>query len=132
MTKMTQRFPVAKNVFGEPLVPCSFNPVTGFFRDGCCKTCDDDVGEHLACVVMTATFLAFSTSCGNDLSTPRPEWGFPGLQPGDQWCLCASRWVEAWRAGVAPKIVLESTNQEMLEIVSLEELRKHAYVMPEE
>ena len=129
---MTQRFPVAKNVFGEPLVPCSFNPVTGFFRDGCCKTCDDDVGERLACVVMSATFLAFSTSCGNDLSTPRPEWGFPGLQPGDQWCLCASRWVEAWRAGVAPKIVLESTNQEMLEIVSLEELRKHAYVMPEE
>lgn len=129
---MTQRFPVAKNVFGEPLVPCSFNPVTGFFRDGCCKTCDEDTGEHLACVVMTATFLAFSTSCGNDLSTPRPEWGFPGLQPGDQWCLCASRWVEAWRAGVAPKIVLESTNQEMLEIVSLEELRKHAYVMPEE
>jgi uncharacterized protein (DUF2237 family) len=132
MTKMTQRFPVAKNVFGEPLVPCSFNPVTGFFRDGCCKTCDEDVGEHLACVVMTSTFLAFSTSCGNDLSTPRPEWGFPGLQPGDQWCLCASRWVEAWRAGVAPKIVLESTNEEMLEIVSLEELRKHAYVMPEE
>jgi uncharacterized protein (DUF2237 family) len=129
---MTQRFPVAKNVFGEPLVPCSFNPVTGFFRDGCCKTCDEDVGEHLACVVMTATFLAFSTSCGNDLSTPRPEWGFPGLQPGDQWCLCASRWVEAWRAGMAPKIVLESTNEEMLEIVSLKELSKHAYVMPEE
>lgn len=132
MTKMTPRFPIAKNVFGEPLVPCSFNPVTGFFRDGCCKTCDDDVGEHLVCVVMTATFLAFSTSCGNDLSTPRPEWGFPGLQPGDQWCLCASRWVEAWRAGVAPKIVLESTNEEMLEIVSLEEMRKHAHVMSEE
>ena len=129
---MTPRFPIAKNVFGEPLVPCSFNPVTGFFRDGCCKTCDDDVGEHLVCVVMTATFLAFSTSCGNDLSTPRPEWGFPGLQPGDQWCLCASRWVEAWRAGVAPKIVLESTNEEMLEIVSLEEMRKHAHVMSEE
>lgn len=129
--KMAQHFPLAKNVFGEPLVPCSFDPVTGFFRDGCCKTCDEDVGEHFVCTVMTATFLAFSTSCGNDLSTPRPEWGFPGLQPGDQWCLCASRWVEAWLAGVAPAVVLESTNQKMLEVVPLEELRRHASVMPE-
>lgn len=129
---MTQRPPFAKNVFGEPLVPCSFEPVTGYFRDGCCKTCDDDVGQHTICVAMTATFLAFSVSCGNDLSTARPEWGFPGLQPGDQWCLCASRWVEAWRAGVAPQVVLESTNQKVLELVSLEDLQQHAYAMKEE
>ncbi len=132
MFKMTQRFPIARNVFGEPLVPCSFNPVTGYFRDGCCKTNEDDVGTHIVCTVMMATFLAFSKSCGNDLSTPRPEWGFPGLKTGDQWCLCANRWVEAWRAGVAPKVVLESTNEAMLKVVSLEELRKHAFVMPEE
>lgn len=124
--------PAARNVFGEPLVPCSFEPMTGFFRDGCCRTCEEDKGEHTVCVVMTATFLAFSISCGNDLSTPRLEWGFPGLQPGDQWCLCASRWVEAWRAGVAPAVVLESTNQKMLEVVPLEELRKYAYARPEE
>lgn len=129
---MTQRSQVAKNVFGEPLVPCSFEPVTGYFRDGCCKTCDDDVGQHTICVAMTATFLAFSVSCGNDLSTARPEWGFPGLQPGDQWCLCASRWVDAWRAGVAPQVVLESTNQTVLELVSLEDLQQHAYAIKEQ
>lgn len=128
---MTLRSPVAKNVFGEPLVPCSFEPVTGYFRDGCCKTCDDDVGQHTMCVAMTATFLAFSVSCGNDLSTARPEWGFPGLQPGDQWCLCASRWVDAWRAGVAPQVVLESTNQTVLELVSLEDLQQHAVAIKE-
>lgn len=81
---------------------------------------------------MTATFLEFSRGCGNDLSTPRPEWNFPGLKPGDQWCLCANRWVEAWRAGVAPKVVLESTNQKILEIVRLEDLREYAYAIPEE
>lgn len=129
---MTQRSPLAKNVFGEPLVPCSFEPVTGYFRDGCCKTCDDDVGQHTICVAMTATFLAFSVSCGNDLSSARPEWGFPGLQPGDQWCLCASRWVDAWRAGVAPQVVLESTNQTVLELVSLDDLQQHAYAIKEE
>jgi uncharacterized protein (DUF2237 family) len=130
---MPQRNPsIAKNVFGEPLVPCSFDPLTGFFRDGCCKTGEEDAGMHTVCVVMTATFLAFSTACGNDLSTPRPEWGFPGLQPGDQWCLCAQRWVEAWRAGVAPRIVLESTNQAMLELVPLDELRRHALLPQEE
>lgn len=130
---MPQRNPsIAKNVFGEPLVPCSFDPLTGFFRDGCCKTGEEDSGMHTVCVVMTATFLAFSTACGNDLSTPRPEWGFPGLQPGDQWCLCAQRWVEAWRAGVAPRIVLESTNQAMLELVPLDELRRHALLPQEE
>lgn len=124
--------PIAKNVYGEPLVPCSFDPLTGFFRDGCCRTGEEDIGKHTMCVVMNASFLAFSTACGNDLSTPRPEWGFPGLKPGDQWCLCASRWVEAWRAGVAPAVVLESTNQKMLDVVPLEELRKYAYARPEE
>src|SRR4051794_32389866 len=90
--------PPARNVFNEPLVPCSFNPVTGFFRDGCCKTNQEDIGTHVVCVVMTEDFLEFSSSQGNDLSTPIPEWGFPGLKPGDQWCLCALRWVEAFQA----------------------------------
>jgi uncharacterized protein len=124
--------PIAKNVFGEPLVPCSFNPLTGFFRDGCCRTGEEDVGRHTICVVMTASFLAFSEACGNDLSTPHPEWGFPGLKPGDQWCLCASRWVDAWRAGMAPRVMLESTHQDVLQMVSLDELREHAYVMQED
>jgi uncharacterized protein (DUF2237 family) len=129
---MTERNNIAKNVFGEPLVPCSFNPLTGFFRDGCCKTNEEDIGKHTVCVVMNATFLIFSEACGNDLTTPRPELGFPGLKPGDQWCLCASRWLEAWRAGMAPNVVLESTNQEMLEMISLDDLRLHAQTMQEE
>lgn len=129
---MAQRDLIAKNVFGEPLVPCSFNPRTGFFRDGCCKTNEEDIGMHVICTVMTAAFLNFSKDCGNDLSTPHPEWGFPGLKPGDQWCLCANRWVEAWHAGAAPRVVLESTNQTALQLVSLDELRKHAYVISEE
>ncbi len=111
--------PIAKNVFGEPLVACSFAPLTGYFRDGCCKTADDDTGTHVVCAVMTAEFLAFSAARGNDLSTPKPQWRFPGLQPGDQWCLCADRWREAHAAGVAPAVVLESTNQRMLERVPL-------------
>ena len=123
---------IARNVFGEPLVPCSFDPLTGFFRDGCCRTSEEDVGRHTVCVVMTATFLAFSKTCGNDLTTPRPEWGFPGLKPGDQWCLCASRWVEAWRAGVAPSVMLESTHQDVLQMVSLDDLREHAYMAQED
>jgi len=117
---------IARNVFGQPLVACSFNPLTGFFRDGCCRTDDEDIGRHAVCVVVSATFLAFSKGCDNDLSTPRPEWGFPGLKPGDQWCLCASRWLEAWRAGVAPKVKLESTHEDVLQMISLEELRQHA------
>jgi uncharacterized protein (DUF2237 family) len=119
---------IARNVFGEPLVPCSFNPLTGFFRDGCCKTSAEDIGNHTVCTVMNATFLIFSEACGNDLTSPRPELGFPGLKPGDQWCLCASRWLEAWRAGMAPSVVLESTNQAVLEMINLEDLRRHAYV----
>ncbi|MBC7415371.1 MAG: DUF2237 domain-containing protein [Herminiimonas sp.] len=111
--------PIAKNVYGEPLVPCSFEPLTGYFRDGCCKTDADDAGTHVVCAIMTSSFLAFSASRGNDLSTPRPEWRFPGLQHGDQWCLCANRWREAYEAGVAPLVVLESTNQKILEMVPM-------------
>lgn len=121
---------LARNVYGEPLVPCSFDPVTGFFRDGCCKTCDDDIGNHVICAVMNPTFLMFSEASGNDLSSTRP--GFKGLQPGDQWCLCASRWMEAWRVGMAPHVVMESTNQEVLEIVSMEVLQRHAFKPREE
>jgi uncharacterized protein (DUF2237 family) len=111
--------PVAKNVFGEPLVACSFEPLTGYFRDGCCKTAADDTGTHVVCAVMTADFLAFSAARGNDLSTPRPQWRFPGLRPGDQWCLCADRWREAHAAGVAPAVVLESTHRRLLDSVPL-------------
>lgn len=110
---------IAKNVFGEPLVACSFNPLTGYFRDGCCKTDESDTGTHVVCAVMTDAFLAFSAGRGNDLSTPRPEWRFPGLQAGDQWCLCANRWREAHAAGVAPAVVMESTNRTVLDLVPL-------------
>ena len=115
---------IARNVFGEPLVPCSFAPMTGFFRDGCCKTDAEDVGTHVVCALMTAEFLVHSRELGNDLSTPRPEWNFPGLRPGDQWCLCALRWKQAYDAGVAPKVVLESTNYSVLSIVALNVLRR--------
>lgn len=116
--------PPARNVFNEPLVPCSFNPVTGFFRDGCCKTNQEDIGTHVVCVVMTEDFLEFSSSRGNDLSTPIPEWGFPGLKPGDQWCLCALRWVEALQANAAPSVVLESTNYHALDLIDIEILQQ--------
>lgn len=116
----------ARNVLGQELVPCSFDPVTGFFRNGCCETGPHDVGMHTVCAVMTAEFLAFSAAVGNDLSTPRPELGFPGLKPGDRWCLCAPRWKEALDAGAAPKVVLESTHEETLAIVPLGVLKDHA------
>lgn len=116
----------ARNVLGEELVPCSLDPVTGFFRNGCCETGPHDVGMHTVCAVMTADFLAFSRSVGNDLSTPRPDLGFPGLQPGDRWCLCAPRWKEALDAGAAPKVVLESTHEETLAIVPLGVLKDYA------
>jgi uncharacterized protein (DUF2237 family) len=118
-----QESPFARNVFGEPLVPCSFSPMTGFFRDGCCKTDVEDVGTHVVCVRMTVEFLEFSRELGNDLSTPRPEWRFPGLRPGDQWCLCALRWKQAYDAGVAPKVVLESTNYTVLSLIDFALLR---------
>lgn len=113
------------NVVGGSLLPCSSEPLTGFFRDGCCATGPEDVGSHTVCAVMTADFLAFSRRAGNDLSTPRPEWGFPGLVPGDQWCVCASRWLEAERAGCAPPVVLGATHARALEIVPIEALTKH-------
>lgn len=109
--------PPARNVFGEPLVACSFDPLTGFFRDGCCKTTNEDTGTHVVCAVMSEEFLEFSCSRGNDLKTPVPEWNFPGLKPGAQWCLCALRWLEAYNANVAPKVVLESTNYHALDII---------------
>lgn len=113
---------MAKNVFGEPLIPCSEDPLTGFYRDGCCETGSEDIGVHTVCVVLTAEFLQFSKERGNDLSTPRPQYNFAGLKPGDRWCLCASRWVEAYQANCAPLVVLEATNELMLEYVELAEL----------
>lgn len=112
------------NVFGEPLEPCSYNPVTGFFRNGCCDTSNEDLGSHTVCTQMTGEFLDFSVSAGNDLVTPRPQWGFEGLKPGDTWCLCAARWLEAYRAGVPPLVNLKSTHKRALEIVPLELLER--------
>ena len=116
----------ASNVLGEPLQPCSFEPVTGFYRDGCCHTGPGDRGLHTVCVVMTEEFLEFSQMAGNDLSTPVEEFGFPGLRPGDRWCLCVTRWGEALEAGCAPKVVLAATHISALEYVTLEDLRRHA------
>jgi uncharacterized protein (DUF2237 family) len=116
----------AQNVLGTPLQLCSTDPMTGWFRDGCCNTNAQDQGLHTVCAVVTAEFLAFSQSQGNDLSTPRPEYGFPGLTPGDRWCLCAARWEEARRAGFAPDIILEATHAKTLEITSLGHLQAHA------
>jgi uncharacterized protein len=115
----------ARNVLGEPLGSCSMDPVTGFFRNGCCETGPEDVGMHTVCAVMTAEFLEFSLQVGNDLSTPRPEFGFPGLRPGDRWCLCVPRWKEALDAGVAPPVVLEATHEEVLAITPLGILKDH-------
>jgi uncharacterized protein (DUF2237 family) len=114
------------NVLGEPLQPCSEEPMTGFFRDGCCNTSPEDLGRHVVCVRVTAEFLEFSRSRGNDLSTPMPEYGFPGLQPGDQWCLCAARWQEALQANAAPRVVLQSTHAAALQVVKLADLKKYA------
>lgn len=114
------------NVFGEPLEICSLNPRTGFYRTGCCDTGPDDHGVHTVCAVMTAEFLAFSKSQGNDLSTPVPEFGFVGLSPGDRWCLCAARWREAYEAGYAPRLVLQATHERTLQIAPLEILKTHA------
>ena len=113
------------NVLGEPLVLCSEEPMTGFFRDGCCKTDSSDHGSHIVCVVMTKEFLDFSRAMGNDLVSPRPEFYFPGLKPGDRWCVCSLRWIEALRAGVTAPIVLEATHEKILDYVSLETLVSH-------
>ena len=115
-----------KNVLGDKLQLCSGRPLTGFYRDGCCNTGKEDVGLHTVCVKVTADFLAFSKAQGNDLSTPRPEFGFAGLQPGDCWCLCALRWKEAYEAGAAPAVKLASTHAATLEHVPLEVLKKYA------
>ena len=113
------------NVLEEPLEPCGTDPVTGFFRDGCCNTSAQDRGSHTVCAVLTEEFLEFSRARGNDLVTPRPEFGFPGLAAGDRWCLCASRWAEAEQHGVAPPVDLRATHRRALERVSLETLRRH-------
>jgi uncharacterized protein len=115
-----------RNVFGEPIEVCSLKPTTGFFRTGCCETGPEDVGVHTVCVEVTAEFLAFSKARGNDLSTARPELGFPGLNPGDRWCLCAARWQEALDAGAAPRVVLTSTHEASLEVVRLADLKRYA------
>jgi uncharacterized protein (DUF2237 family) len=120
-----------KNVLGGPLLSCSTNPLTGFFRDGCCDTGPDDVGQHTVCALMTREFLEFSVIRGNDLVTPHPEWNFPGLKPGDFWCLCVLRWREGFLAGCAPKVRLEATHEDALKYVRLEDLQAHAVGSPE-
>ena len=116
-----------RNVLGGALEACSTRPLTGFFRDGCCNTGAEDLGSHTVCAVMTADFLAFSKSAGNDLSTPRPEFGFSGLKPGDRWCLCAPRWQEAFEAGQAPRVVLRATHQGAFDYCALADLKTHAF-----
>jgi uncharacterized protein (DUF2237 family) len=115
------------NVMGTALVPCSYDPLTGYFRDGCCKTDETDTGSHLICARVTPEFLAFSSERGNDLVTPRPEYRFSGLKPGDRWCLCAMRWAEALAAGVAPPVVMESTHASALKFVTLAQLEKNRF-----
>jgi uncharacterized protein (DUF2237 family) len=115
-----------KNVFGEKLETCGTSPISGFYRDGTCRTGADDVGTHVVCARMTSEFLEYTRSRGNDLSTPNPAFGFPGLKPGDRWCLCAARWKEALDAGVAPPVILAATHEAALGYVSMKELRRHA------
>jgi uncharacterized protein (DUF2237 family) len=116
----------SRNVLGERLEPCSAQPVTGFFRNGCCDTAAEDLGSHTVCAVMTADFLAFSKAAGNDLSTPVPAFGFPGLKPGDRWCLCAPRWQEALEAGQAPRVALRATHEGALDYCTLADLKRFA------
>src|SRR5215472_16845658 len=116
----------SRNVLGGTLDSCSTQPMTGFFRNGCCDTSSEDVGSHTVCAVMTAEFLAFSRERGNDLSTPMPEYGFPGLNPGDRWCLCAPRWQEAFEAGAAPRVVLRATHEGALSYCKLADLKRLA------
>lgn len=119
-----------RNVLGGPLATCSREPLTGFFRDGCCRTVSADTGVHTVCAVMTQAFLEFTVAAGNDLVTPRPEFDFPGLLVGDRWCLCAARWLEAEHAGCAPPVILEATHEKTLAIVPLDVLRRHAVASP--
>ena len=117
---------MANNVFGEPLITCSNEPVTGYFRDGCCNTDQTDAGLHTVCIVVTEKFLQFSLAAGNDLSTPLPQFNFPGLKVGDKWCLCALRWKESLQHNYAPKVVLEATHEKTLDVIALNDLIKHA------
>lgn len=121
---------MARNILGTALAPCSHDPVTGFYRDGCCNTGPGDVGSHTVCAVMTEEFLAHTKSRGNDLSTPRPEYDFPGLKPGDRWCVCAARWEEAREAEVAPPVVLEATHERALDILLKDALLAHRHDDP--
>jgi hypothetical protein len=116
----------SRNVLGQPLAHCSSEPITGFFRSGCCDTSAEDVGSHTVCIVATEAFLAYSKARGNDLSTPLPAYGFPGLKPGDRWCLCAPRWQEAFEAGAMPRVVLQATHEGALEFCALEDLKRSA------
>ncbi len=116
-----------KNIFGEPLIPCCYEPLTGFYRDGFCRTDEQDTGRHVVCAIMTAEFLDFTRSRGNDLSTPRPMYAFPGLKPGDKWCLCALRWREAYEAQFAPPLVLEACAEAALQFIPMEVLVAHAH-----
>ena len=116
-----------KNVFGEPLISCSIKPLTGYFRNGCCDTDNTDTGMHTVCIIVNQNFLLFSKAAGNDLSTPMPQYGFDGLRAGDKWCLCALRWKEALINKVAPKVILEATNEETLNIVSMKDLIKYSH-----
>jgi uncharacterized protein (DUF2237 family) len=115
------------NIFGQPLIECSTTPLTGYYRDGCCNTDDTDLGIHTVCIVATEEFLAFSKLAGNDLSTPIPEWSFPGVKAGDKWCLCAERFKQAYENNAAPKVLLEATNEKTLTIIDMDVLVKHAY-----
>lgn len=115
-----------KNVYGDAIEACGFDPLTGYYRDGSCNTDESDFGSHTVCVQVTDEFLNYSMSKGNDLSTPVPEFGFPGLVSGDRWCVCAQRWLDAYKDGVAPKVILLATNQNVLEIIPLETLKKAA------
>lgn len=114
------------NVFGKKLIPCSVNPLTGFFRNGCCDTSDQDLGSHTVCIEATTEFLKFSKEAGNDLSTPLPQWNFPGVKPGEKWCLCAARWLQAYQNGKAPNVFLQRTHKRALEIIPLELLERFA------
>jgi hypothetical protein len=116
----------ARNVLGDDLRPCCKFPMTGFYRDGFCRTGPEDIGKHTVCIQATKEFLTFSKAAGNDLSTPQPEMDFPGLIPGDQWCLCALRWQEAFEADAAPKVILSATDESTLEVIDLEDLKRHA------
>lgn len=116
----------AKNILGEVLVPCGLDPMTGFYRDGCCDTGPEDAGSHTVCVAVTDEFLGYTQSVGNDLSTPQPAYGFPGLKGGDRWCLCASRWLQAYNAGFAPRVYVQSTHEAALRVIPLDLLTSMA------